>query len=282
MFFEKIDRMFIRFILVCFLLLLVPMVNAEQSKNRIIILATTTSVYDTGLLDLLVAKFKDKTGYTVKPIAVGSAQALQMARAGEADILWVHSPDDELKFINEGYGIERVTFAHNDFVILGPPDDPAKIRDIKDAVGAFKKIAASKVLFISRGDNSGTHKKELKLWQEAKIKPEEENYIEAGRDMAASLIIANEKRAYVLADNSTYQCLRESIDLLILNEGDELLENPYSLILVNPKRHTKVNAKGARAFFDFILSKEAKDVIENYGSDKFKAPIFSYDYKVDR
>lgn len=262
--------MFIRFILVCFLLLLGSMINAERAENRTIILATTTSVCDTGLLDFLVAKFKDKTGYTVKPIAVGSGQALQMGRCGEADILWVHSPDDELQFVNEGYGIERITFAHNDFVILGPQDDPAKIRDIKDVVGAFKKIAASKVLFISRGDNSGTHKKELKLWQEAKIKPEKENYIEAGGGMAASLRMANEKKAYVLVDRSTYLCLKESIELLILNEDDKVLQNPYSLILVNPKRFAKVNAKGARVFFDFILSKEAKDIIE------------SYNYKVDR
>lgn len=253
----------------------------QAQENNTVILVTTTSVQDTGLLDVLVEKFQAKAGYTLKPIAVGSGQALQMGRMGEADILWVHSPDDEMQFVNEGYGIERTTFSHNDFVVLGPKDGPAKISGIKDAAEAFKKIAASKALFISRGDNSGTHKKELKLWEKAGVTPVKENYIEAGQGMAAVLRMANEKRAYVLADRSTYLSLKNSLGLIILCEADEALLNFYSLILVNPDKFPKVNAKGARAFFDFILSKTAKDIIGNFGKEEFGAQLFFYDYKIN-
>jgi tungstate transport system substrate-binding protein len=252
--------------------------SAQAQESNTVILATTTSVRDTGLLDVLVEKFQKNTGLTVKSIAVGSGQAMQMGKQGEADILWVHSPDDEIQFVNEGYGTDRVTFAHNDFVVLGPKDDPAKIKGTKKAADAFKKITESGVLFISRGDNSGTHKKELKLWKAAGIQPDKKNYIEAGQGMAPTVTMANEKQAYVLADRSTYLSLKKAISLEILCEGDDALLNKYSLILVNPAKFPKVNTKGARSFYDFILSKEVKDIMENFGKEKFGAQLFFYDY----
>ena len=254
--------------------------SVRAQETNTVILATTTSVRDTGLLDVLVERFQKKTGYIVKSIAVGTGQALQMGKQGEADILWVHSPDDEIKFINDGYGTDRTTFAHNDFVILGPKSDPAKVKETKKAADAFKIIAEAGVLFISRGDQSGTHKKELNLWKDAGVQPKKENYIEAGQGMAATLTMANEKQAYILADRSTYLSLKKNIELVILSEGDDALLNKYSLILVNPAKFAKVNAKGARLLFDFILSKETKDIIDNFGKDKFSGQLFFYDYQV--
>lgn len=270
----------------CLALFAAPAFSAEAkadikpAKNKTILLATTTSVQDTGLLDLLLAAFQKKTGYLVKAIAVGSGQAMQLGRTGEADILWVHSPDDEKQFVEEGYGNNRTTFMHNDFVVLGPASDPAKINGEKKAVDAFAKIAASGVLFISRGDKSGTHKKELKLWDLAKVKPAAEKYVEAGQGMAAVVGMANEKEAYVLTDRSTYLSLRKTIGLQILCEGDEALLNRYSLILVSTEKFPKVNAEGAKAFFDFLLSKRTKKIVEKYGVEKHGKQLFFYDYKV--
>lgn len=268
---------------ICLALFAAPVFSgeAEPVKNKTIILATTTSVQDTGLLDVLVAAFRKKSGYTVKAIAVGSGQAMQLGRNGEADLLWVHSPDDEKQFVEEGYGKNRTTFMHNDFVVLGPASDPAKIKGEKKAADAFAKIAASGALFISRGDKSGTHKKELKLWDLAKVKPAAGKYMEAGQGMAAVVGMANEKEAYVLADRSTYLSLKKTIKLEILCEGGEALLNRYSLILVNNEKFPKVNAGGAKAFFDFLLSKPTKKIVEKYGTDKYGKQLFFYDYKAN-
>ena len=247
---------------------------------RIIVrLATTTSVQDTGLLDVLTDAFQKDGKYTLQSIAVGSGQAMQLGKTGEADILWVHSPDDEAQFVAEGYGTDRTTFLHNDFVLLGPAADPAKVKGIKKAADAFKKIAAVKALFVSRSDKSGTHKKELKIWDAAKVKPSKDFYIEAGQGMAGTLSVANEKNAYCLADRSTYLSMQKNIGLVIVSEGDDALINRYSLILVNAARFPKVNAAGARAFFDFMLSKPARDMIEKYGLEKYGRQLFFYDYK---
>ena len=243
-------------------------------------LATTTSVQDTGLLDVVTAAFQKDGKYKLQAIAVGSGQAMQLGKTGEADILWVHSPEDEALFIKEGCGTDRTTFLHNDFVILGPAADPAKVKGVKKAADAFKKIAAAKALFVSRGDKSGTHKKELKLWDAAKIKPAGANHIEAGQGMAATLTLANEKNAYALADRSTYLSMKDKIGLVIVCEGDEALLNRYSLILVNPAKFPKVNAAGAKAFFDFVLSAPAKELIEKFGRDKYGKQLFFYDYAV--
>ncbi|MBI5554996.1 MAG: extracellular solute-binding protein [Elusimicrobia bacterium] len=248
-------------------------------ENKTIILATTTSVQDTGLLDLLVAGFQKKSGYTVKAIAVGTGQAMQLGQNGEADILWVHSPADERQFVKEGYGTARTTFMHNDFVVLGPKNDPAKIKGVKNIAEGFRRIATAKVLFVSRGDNSGTHKKEKKLWQAAGVTPDKEYYIEIGQGMAATVNVANEKLAYCLADRSTYLSLKKLLELVILFEGDEALFNRYSLILVNPEKYPKINAAGAKEFFAYLLSEDTKNMVENYGQDKFGQPLFYWDYK---
>lgn len=248
------------------------------AENKTVILATTTSVQDTGLLDMLVDGFQKKSGYTVKAIAVGTGQAIQLGKDGEADILWVHSPEDELQFVNDGYGIERTTFMHNNFVILGPKIDAAKIRGIKTAATGLKKIVAAKALFVSRGDNSGTHKKERKLWRLSGVIPDKKYYIEVGQGMAATVRVASEKGAYCLADRSTYLSLQKSLELAILIEGDETLLNRYSLILVNPKKFPKVNTAGAKEFFAYLLSNNAKNIVENFGKEKFGQPLFYWDY----
>lgn len=257
--------------------ILVSNVRAQGNKN--IILATTTSVQDTGLLDVLTDAFQKKTGYTVKSIAVGTGQAIQMGKLGEADILWVHSPTDEKQFVDEGYGINRTTFMHNDFVILGPRDDSAKVLGEKSVVEVFKKIAAGKKLFVSRGDNSGTHKKEKAIWKEAGVFPDKSAYLEAGQGMAATVSIANEKRAYCLADRSSYLSLKKSINLMIVSEGDPLLINYYSLILVNPDKFSKINVEGGKLLFDFLLSGEAKGVVESFGKKEFGKQLFFWDYQ---
>ena len=253
---------------------------AKTEPKSVVRLATTTSVRDTGLLDALNETFQEDGKYTLQAIAVGSGQAMQLGRAGEADILWVHSPDDEKKFVEEGYGIDRTTFLHNDFVILGPEADPAKVKGSKRAADAFKKIAAAKALFVSRADQSGTHKKELKVWDAAKIRPAEGSYLEAGQGMAGTLSIAEEKKAYVLADRSTYLAMAKNLKLVIVSEGDALLINRYSLILANPAKFPKVNAAGARAYFDFVLSRPAKELIEKFGEEKYGQQLFFYDYTV--
>lgn len=250
----------------------------KRDNRDTVRLATTTSVQDTGLLDALVDAFQENSRYKLLPIAVGSGQAMQLGRTGEADLLWAHSPDEEEQFMAEGFGLNRTAFMHNDFVILGPQADPAGIKGMRKAADAFRKTAASGALFVSRGDNSGTHRKEKKLWEIASAVPAKVNYIEAGQGMAGTLTIADEKNAYCLADRATWMTLRKSIGLAILCEGDEALLNRYSLILVNPGRFPKVNAEGAKAFFDFLLSKQAKDIVEKLGVEKYGRQLFFYDY----
>ncbi len=259
--------------------LLISGCRNNSAPENIVRLATTTSVRDTGLLDVLTDAFQKDGRYNLQSIAVGSGQAMQLGKTGEADILLVHSPDDEAKFVADGYGTDRTTFLHNDFVILGPAADPARVKGAKKAADVFKKIAASRALFVSRADNSGTHKKELKIWDSAKVRPAGELYIEAGQGMAGTLSVANEKNAYILADRSTYLAMQKTISLGIVCEGDDALINRYSLILINAAKFPKVNAAGARAFFDFVLSKPAKELIENYGLDKYGRQLFFYDYK---
>jgi len=246
-----------------------------QTVQKNIILATTTSTQDSGLLDELIPLFEKKTGYFVKTIAVGSGQAMAMGRKGEADVLLVHSPEDEKTFMAEGYGIDRRLVMHNDFIIVGPPSDPAKIKGIKSVVEAFKKIAQSKSLFISRSDNSGTHAKEKAIWKAANIKPGGEKwYHETGLGMGQTLNVASEKRAYTLTDRGTYLALKKRLELEMLSYGDKMLFNIYHVIVVNPERFPKVNASGARAFSDFMVSNEAQSIIKTFGIAKFGAPLF--------
>jgi tungstate transport system substrate-binding protein len=247
-------------------------VNAQQ-KN--IILATTTSTQDSGLLDVLLPVFEKKTGYFVKTIAVGSGQAMAMGQKGEADVLLVHSPAAEKKFVSGRYGIHRRLVMHNDFIIVGPPEDPAKIRGLNSAAEAFKKIASAKVLFISRGDNSGTNAKENAIWKDCGINPVKEKwYQQTGLGMGNTLNVASEKRAYTLSDRGTYLALKRNLQLDILTEGDAILLNIYHVIEVNPAKWPKVNTAGAKAFADFMVSPETQGIIKTFGVDKFGSPLF--------
>jgi tungstate transport system substrate-binding protein len=250
----------------------VPPVPAQQ---KTIILATTTSTQDSGLLDVLLPVFEKKTGYFVKTIAVGSGQAMAMGQKGEADVLLVHSPEAEKKFVAEGYGIHRRLIMHNDYIIVGSSEDLAKIKGLKSSSEAFKKIASAKALFLSRGDNSGTHVKEMDIWKATGINPEgEKRYQQTGLGMGQTLNIAAEKKGYTLADRGTYLALKKNLGLDILVEGDAILLNIYHVIEVNPARWPKVNGVGAKVFADFMVSKETQDIIKTFGVDKFGSPLF--------
>jgi tungstate transport system substrate-binding protein len=250
-------------------------VFSVQAQEKTIILATTTSTQDSGLLDVLLPIFEKETGYFVKTIAVGSGQAMAMGQKGEADVLLVHSPEAEKKFMTEGYGINRRLVMHNDFIIVGPPGDPAKIKGAKSCVESFKKIASARVLFLSRGDNSGTHAKEKAIWEAAGINPEGGKwYQETGLGMGQTLSVAAEKKGYTLTDRGTYLALKKNLGLDILVEGDAILLNIYHVIEVNPAKWPKVNNAGAKAFADFMVSKETQGIIKTFGVDKFGSPLF--------
>jgi tungstate transport system substrate-binding protein len=249
--------------------------TSVQAQPKTIILATTTSTQDSGLLDVLLPIFEKKTNYFVKTIAVGSGQAMAMGQKGEADVLLVHSPDAEKKFIAEGYGINRRLIMHNDYIIVGPSNDPSKIKGLKSSSEAFKKISSEKTLFMSRGDNSGTHAKEKSIWKTAGINPEEGKwYQQTGLGMGQTLNVAAEKKGYTLADRGTYLALKKNLNLDILVEGDAILLNVYHVIEVNPAKWPKVNVAGGKAFADFMVSKETQDIIKTFGIDKFGSPLF--------
>jgi tungstate transport system substrate-binding protein len=249
-----------------------PTAAAEQ-KN--LILATTTSTQDTGLLDVLNPIFEKKTGFFVKTIAVGSGQAMAMGAKGEADVLLVHSPAAEKKFMAEGNGVNRKLVMHNDFIIVGPPSDPAGIKGMKSAAEAFKQIAVKGAVFMSRGDNSGTNAKEKDIWKASGINPEGQKwYQQTGLGMGQTLSVAAEKKTYTLADRGTYLSLKKNLGLDILVEGDKVLLNIYHVIEVNPAKWPKVNVEGAKAFADFMVSKEVQDIITKFGVDKYGSPLF--------
>ena len=256
-------------------LLLVSLGSTVQAQEKTLILATTTSTQDSGLLDTLVPIFEKKTGYFVKTIAVGSGQAMTMGRKGEADVLLVHSPAAEKKFMEDGCGVNRRLVMHNDFVIVGTADDPAKIKGTKSAAEAFKKIAAANALFLSRGDNSGTHAKEKDIWKAAGVKYDGEKwYQQTGLGMGQTLNVAAEKKGYTLTDRGTYLALAKTLKLDILVEGDAVLLNVYHVMEVNPQKWPKVNIAAAKAFADFMVSKETQEVIKTFGVDKYGSPLF--------
>jgi len=245
------------------------------AQTKPVILSTTTSTQDSGLLDVLIPIFEKNTGYFVKTIAVGSGQAMAMGQKGEADVLLVHSPAAEKKFVAEGYGINRRLIMHNDFIIVGPPGDSAKIKGIKLASEAFKKIASGNALFLSRADKSGTNAKEMDIWKAAGIKPEGEKwYQQTGLGMGQTLSVTAEKKGYTLADRGTYLALKKNLGLDILAEGDAILLNIYHVIEVNSEKWPKVNSAGAKAFADFMVAKETQGLIKTFGVDKFGSPLF--------
>jgi tungstate transport system substrate-binding protein len=247
---------------------------ATLAAAETLTLASTTSTLDSGLLDVLIPPFEKKFACTVKVIAVGSGQAMRLARDGNADVLLVHDREAEEKFVAEGFGLERLDVMHNDFVLVGPAADPAAVRGLK-AADAFHKIAAVGAAFASRGDDSGTHKKELKLWQAAGFKPGGPWYLESGSGMEATLRIASEKGAYCLVDRATWLSHRQESDALaILAEGDALLYNPYSVIVVSPARFPWLNTGLARSFAAFIRSDEGQAIIRDYGRKAFGSTLF--------
>jgi tungstate transport system substrate-binding protein len=255
-------------------MILGPIAEAADSKDKNVILSTTTSTQDSGLLDVLVPLFEKQTGYSVKTVSVGTGQALAMAAKGDADVALVHAPSLEKKYVADGKLLNRRLVMYNDFVIIGPKDDPAKIKTAKTALAALKLIEQSKSPFVSRGDNSGTHNLEKTLWKEARSQPKGDWYIEAGQGMGATLNIANERNAYTIADRGTYLALRNRVTLPILVEGDKVLLNIYSVMEVNSANGPRVNALGGKAFADFIVAPQTQNVIKSFGVEKFGQPLF--------
>lgn len=252
--------------------------NAPETAERAdIILATTTSTQDSGLLDMLLPIFQENNGYLVKTVAVGTGKALKMAEEGNADVLLVHAPAAEKELMEAGFGKERFLLMHNDFVIVGPPGDPAMVAGLNSTDEVLARISNSGSSFVSRGDDSGTHKQELALWNEANIEPAGEWYLESGQGMGASLKIASEKSAYTLADRGTYFALRENLDLDVFVEGHPSLLNVYHVILVNPDIWPNVNYEGASAFAKFLTSAEIQTLIGEFGIDRFGQPLFTPD-----
>ncbi len=245
-----------------------------SAQSNIVILSTTTSTQDSGLLDVLVPLFEKKSGLTVKTISVGTGQALALAARGEADVTLAHAPGLEKKYVEDGKMSNRRLVMYNDFVIIGPPDDPAKIKGLPKALDALKRIAESQSRFVSRGDKSGTHVLEQGLWKQAGLEPKGAWYIESGQGMGQTLGIANDRRAYTLTDRGTYLAFQKRVDLPILVEKDRPLLNIYSVMEVNPANGPRVNVAGGKAFAEFMLASETQAVIKAFGVDKYGQPLF--------
>jgi tungstate transport system substrate-binding protein len=262
-------------VLVTFLGLLVATNgHAADAKTRNVILSTTTSTQDSGLLDVLVPLFEKQSGYRVKTISVGTGQSLELAAKGDADVALVHAPSLEKKYVADGKLQNRCLVMYNDFVIIGPKDDPAKIAKLKAAGAALKAVEQAKAPFVSRGDNSGTHNLEKSLWKAAGIQPSGSWYIESGQGMGATLGIAQERNAYTVTDRGTYLALQRRVTLPILVEGDRTLLNIYSVLEVNPSNGPRVNAVGGKAFANFMVSDQAQKLIKSFGVEKFSQPLF--------
>jgi tungstate transport system substrate-binding protein len=239
-----------------------------------VILSTTTSTQDSGLLDVLVPMFERATGHTVKTIAVGTGQALALAARGEADVTLAHAPDLERRYVAEGKLLHRRLVMYNDFVVVGPEADPAKLRGEPSAVAALRRIADARARFVSRGDKSGTHLLEQRLWRLAGVLPAGPWYIESGQGMGATLALADDRRAYTLADRATYLAFGRRVALKVLVEGDRPLLNVYSVLEVDRATGPRVNAAGGKAFADFLVSPAIQQVIRGFGVERFGRPLF--------
>jgi len=248
--------------------------KTEPVERTELILATTTSTQDSGLLDEWVPMFEEDNPYSVKVIAVGSGAAIEMGRNGECDVMLVHSPTAEEELVAEGYAIDRNAVMHNDFILVGPASDTAGVKSTTTAVDAFTKIATTQSPFVSRGDESGTHTKELSIWKAAGITPEGTWYVESGKGMGDTLRIASEQKAYTLTDRGTYLSMTDELELEILSEGDPILFNNYHVMNVNPEKWPDVNSEGAQAFNDFCISPEAQEFLNKFGVEEYGEPLF--------
>lgn len=255
-------------------LLLLAVVEASAAEKRLR-LSTTTSTENSGLLAALIPPFEARFGLQVDVIPVGTGKALKLAEGGDVDVTLVHAPELEEQFMKQGFGVNRRYVMYNDFVIVGPPHDPAGIKNAPDAKSAFRRIAQTKDLFVSRGDRSGTHIKELNLWGKTGLSPSLPWYLESGRGMGAVLIIADQKRAYTLTDRGTFLSFRQKLDLAVLVEGDPALFNPYHVIATNPERHPHVNYLGAMLLIGWLTSPEGQEVIAIFGTEEFGRPLFT-------
>ena len=262
--------------------LLLAACSAPASSTNEILLVSTTSTQDSGLLDVLLPAFTQQTGYKVSLVATGSGQALKMAEQGNADVILVHSPDAEKQFVANGYGIDRRLVMHNDFVIVGPDSDPASLQTRTSAADALAAIFFSASTFISRGDQSGTHVKELALWNNAGLIPFGKPwYVETGQGQGVTLSVASERQAYAITDRGTFLAYRANLDLIVLFEGDPSLLNVYHVIIVNPEKWPNVNLAGAQAFADFVASPAGQQIIRDFGVDRFGEPLFLPDAGLD-
>lgn len=241
-------------------------VKSIAAAKRELRIAVTTSTRDSGLIDLIIPVFERENNASVLIIASGTGKALASGRDGDVDVVWVHSRKDEERFINDGHGIRREDVMHNFFEILGPGSDPAKIWGLTP-IDALKKIAESKSTWISRGDNSGTHKREMELWSEAGIQPEWDSYLESGQGMGASLVIANEKNAYVLCDRGTYLSMRAKISLHPLAKKTDRLRNEYGVLAVHPDKNEKIDNELSNRMINFLISKRTQKMIEDFRID---------------
>jgi len=242
-----------------------------------LILATTTSTQDSGLLDVLIPAFEKKTGYKVKTVAVGTGAALAMGEKGDADVMLVHAFASEKKLVDNKTAINYQLVMHNDFILVGPAADPAKVKETKTAVDALKAIYASPSIFVSRGDDSGTDKMEKALWVKAALKPTGTKYQSTGQGMGATLTIASDKEGYTLTDRATYLATKKNLKLDILLQGETALLNIYHVMQVNPEKFPKVNAEGAKAFVDFMVNADTQKLIAAFGKDKYGEALFFAD-----
>ena len=246
----------------------------DVPENPVIRMSTTTSVNDSGLLPYLLPVFEEATGYTVEVQSAGTGAAIQKAVDGNADLILVHAKASEEQFIADGYGVERIPFMYNYFVVVGPADDPAGIKDCADAAEAFEKIEEAEALFVSRGDESGTHKAELKIWGDDVPEADDEWYISAGQGMGACLTMASEKGAYCLTDKATFLSNQADLDLdIILAEGEDM-KNTYSLIECNPEKLEGINTEGAKALIEWMTGDEASALIAEYGKEQYGSALF--------
>jgi tungstate transport system substrate-binding protein len=253
--------------------------KAPTPEDPQLTLATTTSTQDSGLLDVILPDFEAKTGYQVEVIAVGSGAAMSMGESGDADVLLVHSRAAEDEFIAAGHGVDRHDVMYNDFLIIGPAADPAGIKGGNDAVAAITQISESEAIFLSRGDESGTHKKELSIWRAAGIEPSGDWYNSVGKGMGDTYRMADEMQGYTLIDRATYLANKGNYSLEPMVEGDELLFNPYGVIAVSPEKYPNINYEGATAFIQWIISDETQALIAEFGKDQYGQSLFIPDAK---